>query len=55
MDQIDPKPVAFEPAILQDLLPLYYKRLFPHKPFYRWLSYSLCEFPYKQMHVTHIT
>lgn len=27
--------------ILRDLLPIYYKRLFPHKPFYKWLSYGL--------------
>lgn len=29
---------------LQDMLPIYYKRLFPHKPFYRWLSYGLCKY-----------
>lgn len=34
----------FNPEVLQDLLPIYYKRLFPHKQFYRWLSYNLCEF-----------
>lgn len=34
----------FNPDILQDMLPIYYKRLFPHKQFYRWLSYKLCEF-----------
>lgn len=45
MAQIEPKS-AYDPAILQDQLPLYYKRLFPHKPFYRWLSYSLCKFVY---------
>lgn len=28
---------------LLDMLPIYYKRLFPHKPFYRWLSYGLSE------------
>lgn len=27
--------------ILRDLLPVYYNRLFPHKPFYKWLSYGL--------------
>lgn len=31
---------------LQYLLPIYYKRIFPHKPFYRWLSYGLCKFAY---------
>lgn len=25
---------------LQDILKIYYKRLFPHAPFYRWLSYN---------------
>lgn len=35
----------FNPDILQDMLPIYYKRLFPHKQFYRWLSYKLCELP----------
>lgn len=35
---------AFDPDTLQDMLPLYYKRLFPHKQFYRWLSYNNCEF-----------
>ena len=32
----------YDPNSLQDMLPVYYKRLFPHKPFYRWLSYGLC-------------
>ncbi|XP_075221184.1 DNA primase small subunit [Lycorma delicatula] len=30
----------FDPAQLPDMLPLYYKRLFPFGPFYRWLSYG---------------
>lgn len=30
----------FDPAQLPDLLPIYYKRLFPFGPFYRWLSYG---------------
>ncbi|XP_017485229.1 PREDICTED: DNA primase small subunit [Rhagoletis zephyria] len=33
----------YDPSILPDMLPVYYKRLFPHKPFYRWLSYGLSE------------
>lgn len=33
------KPV-YDPEILPDMLPLYYKRLFPHDPYYRWLSYG---------------
>lgn len=36
------KEPEFDTALLPDLLPLYYKRLFPHIPFYRWLSYGLC-------------
>lgn len=34
----------FSPEGLQDMLPIYYKRLFPHIQFYRWLSYNLCKF-----------
>lgn len=34
---------VYDPAVLPDMLPVYYKRLFPHKPFYRWLSYGLCK------------
>ncbi|CRK96576.1 CLUMA_CG010024, isoform A [Clunio marinus] len=30
----------FDPELLPDMLPVYYKRLFPHKQFYRWLSYN---------------
>lgn len=33
----------FDPNSLQDMLKMYYVRLFPHKPFYRWLSYNLCK------------
>lgn len=32
----------YDPELLQELLPTYYKRLFPHQAFYRWLSYGLC-------------
>lgn len=34
--------------MLMDMLPVYYRRLFPHQPFYRWLSYGLskCTLPY---------
>lgn len=38
------KPQEFNAELLQDMLPIYYKRLFPHKLFYRWLSYNLCKF-----------
>ncbi|PSN51875.1 DNA primase small subunit [Blattella germanica] len=30
----------FSPESLPDLLPVYYKRLFPYGPYYRWLSYG---------------
>ncbi|XP_069689250.1 DNA primase small subunit isoform X1 [Periplaneta americana] len=33
----------FNPDSLPDLLPLYYKRLFPYGPYYRWLSYGNVE------------
>lgn len=28
---------------LQDMLKIYYKRLFPRTSFYRWLTYSFCK------------
>ena len=37
------KTKEFDPEALKDLLPIYYKRIFPHKPFYRWMSYGLCK------------
>ncbi|KAL7030423.1 hypothetical protein ACKWTF_006651 [Chironomus riparius] len=33
----------YDATQLPDYLRLYYKRLFPHKQFYRWLSYNLSE------------
>ncbi|MCJ8741708.1 hypothetical protein PDJAM_G00073710 [Pangasius djambal] len=30
----------YDPACLPDLLPLYYRRLFPYSLYYRWLSYG---------------
>lgn len=42
MPELEDK-VSFDPDELPMLLPVYYKRLFPHKLFYRWLSYGLCE------------
>lgn len=39
-DKDCPVKQVYDPEILRDLLPLYYKRLFPHQPFYRWLSYG---------------
>lgn len=47
MPEIIDKPsletVEFEAEELPMLLPVYYKRLFPHKLFYRWMSYGLCK------------
>ncbi|XP_043648746.1 DNA primase small subunit [Drosophila teissieri] len=34
---------TYNPEVLQDMLPVYYRRLFPHLPFYRWLSYGSSE------------
>ncbi|XP_005112753.1 DNA primase small subunit [Aplysia californica] len=31
---------SYDPNVLPDLLPLYYKRLFPYGPYYRWLNYG---------------
>lgn len=39
----DEKPEEYSEQILRDMLPSYYKRLFPHNPFYRWLSYNSSE------------
>lgn len=33
-------PQQYDPASLPDLLPLYYRRLFPFSQYYRWLSYG---------------
>lgn len=40
----DSDPFAFDPVYLPDMLKVYYKRLFPHKAFYRWLSYASCKY-----------
>uniref|UniRef100_A0A6P7FIV4 DNA primase small subunit n=1 Tax=Diabrotica virgifera virgifera TaxID=50390 RepID=A0A6P7FIV4_DIAVI len=32
--------VEYNPDTLRDLLPLYYRKLFPHSQFYKWLSYG---------------
>lgn len=34
---------VFDASMLPDMLPVYYRRLFPHEPFYRWLNYGHCE------------
>ncbi|KAL1131201.1 hypothetical protein AAG570_010819 [Ranatra chinensis] len=31
---------SYSPDVFSELLPVYYKRLFPYEPFYRWLSYG---------------
>ena len=35
--------VPYDPASLASLLPTYYRRLFPFKPYYNWLSYGQSE------------
>lgn len=37
---------------LQDMLPIYYKRLFPHKPFKQWLTYYGSKYRLLFAHVT---
>lgn len=37
--------VVYDAASLPDLLPLYYRRLFPFSQYYRWLSYGGGECP----------
>lgn len=37
------KAPAYDSNILPDMLPVYYRRLFPHEPFYRWLNYGHCK------------
>jgi DNA primase small subunit len=45
MPEVEVKSITdYDPETLQDLLPIYYKRIFPHKAFYRWLSYGFCEY-----------
>lgn len=35
---------SFDSSHLRDLLKTYYKRLFPHRLFYKWLVYGYCKF-----------
>lgn len=44
-----PNDAVYDPTFLPDMLPVYYRRLFPHKPFYRWLSYGLCKYMHTYM------
>lgn len=37
----------YDPACLPDLLPLYYRRLFPFSQYYRWLNYGGGELQYQ--------
>jgi len=32
--------MSYDPNSLPDLLPIYYKRIFPYAPYYRWLNYG---------------
>lgn len=43
VEEKGPEATIFLSDELPMLLPVYYKRLFPHKLFYRWLSYGLCK------------
>ena len=31
---------GYDPSCLPDLLPIYYKKLFPYGPYFRWLNYG---------------
>lgn len=31
---------TYDPASLPDLLPIYYKKLFPYGPYFKWLNYG---------------
>ncbi|XP_067004538.2 DNA primase small subunit [Anabrus simplex] len=45
----------FDSNLLPDLLPLYYKRLFPYGPYFRWLSYgnvTKTYFPHREFSFT---
>ncbi|KAL5290325.1 PRIM1 family protein [Megaselia abdita] len=39
-DQPQTQVEEYDPSILPNVLPIYFKRLFPHKLFYKWLSYG---------------
>ena len=32
--------MSYDANSLPDLLPIYYKRIFPYAPYYRWLNYG---------------
>lgn len=39
-DQPQTQVDEYDPSILPNVLPIYFKRLFPHELFYKWLSYG---------------
>lgn len=39
-DAMPEKQNSYDPASLPDLLPIYYKKLFPYNPYFRWLNYG---------------
>lgn len=41
---VENKEDEFSEQDLQDMLKMYYKRLFPRNVFYRWLSYGQSEY-----------
>jgi len=50
-----PSSTAFDPSLLSDLLPIYYKRIFPYNQYYKWLSYgnvTKTYFPHREISFT---
>lgn len=39
-EKMPEKTSAYDPACLPDLLPIYYKKLFPYGPYFKWLNYG---------------
>lgn len=46
---VEAKNEEFDQENLQDMLKIYYKRLFPRQVFYRWLTYGHSKFNQKVM------
>lgn len=45
----------YDSASLPDLLPLYYRRLFPFSQYYRWLNYGGCKYPMQTDQIAKLT
>ncbi|XP_022246996.1 DNA primase small subunit-like [Limulus polyphemus] len=55
MDSKENEQYIFNPEVLPDLLPVYYKRLFPFSLYYRWMTYGNLNknyFPYREFSFT---